>query len=116
MVDLPLTVVETPEFLAATQKLLNCNERDKLIDFLAHNPKAGDLIPGAGGVRKLRWMLQGRGKRGGARVIYYFHSERIPLFALSLYAKNQKADLSSDEIDRLRLVVKSIAASARKKE
>ncbi len=65
----PVTVVETPEFLAATRKLMPEEERSLLVDYLAHNPQEGDLIPGAGGVRKLRWGLEGRGKRGGARVI-----------------------------------------------
>jgi hypothetical protein len=67
----PITVVETPEFLAASRGLLTDEERAVLVDYLAHNPTAGDLIPGTGGVRKLRWGLAGRGKRGGARVIYF---------------------------------------------
>lgn len=58
-------------------------ERSLLVDYLAYNPAAGDLIPGAGGVRKLRWGLEGRGKRGGARVVYFYHSEAMPLFALT---------------------------------
>jgi hypothetical protein len=51
----PITVVETPEFLSATRKLLTEEERAVLVDYLAHNPAAGDLVPGTGGVRKLRW-------------------------------------------------------------
>ena len=73
------------------------DERAILVDYLARNPTVGDLVPGTGGVRKLRWALGGRGKRGGARVIYYFHSEAIPLFALTAYAKNERADLSDAE-------------------
>jgi hypothetical protein len=106
-----VTVVETPEFLAACRKLLNDNERDRLVDYLARNPLAGDLVPGTGGVRKLRWALEGRGKRGGARVIYYFHSARVPLYAIRLYAKNEKADLTGDEIIGLRRIAKMIAGS-----
>ena len=68
----PVTVVETPEFLAATRKLLTEDERAALVDHLARNPDAGDLISGTGGLRKLRWAVEGRGKRGGARVIYFF--------------------------------------------
>lgn len=64
---IPVTVVETPEFLAATDKLMDEAERMLLVDYLARNPTAGDLITGTGGVRKLRWALEGRGKRGGAR-------------------------------------------------
>ena len=63
----PVSVVETPEFLSATRKLMSDEERALVVDCLACNPTAGELIPGTGGVRKLRWGLQGRGKRGGAR-------------------------------------------------
>ena len=79
-------------------------ERGLLVDYLAYNPAAGELIPGTGGVRKLRWALEGRGKRGGARVVYYYHSEAMPLFALTAYAKNERADLSqADRNDFRRL-------------
>src|SRR5438045_523500 len=63
----PVTVVETPEFLSAMRKLLTKAERAVLVDYLAHNPAVGELVPGTGGVRKLRWGLEGRGKRGRAR-------------------------------------------------
>ena len=107
--SLPVTVVETPEFLAATRKLMDEEERSLLVDYLAHNPAEGDLIPGAGGVRKLRWGLEGRGKRGGARVIYFYHSSNLPLFALTAYAKNQRDDLTQDQRDGFRQLAKSIA-------
>ena len=94
----PVTVVEMPEFISATRKLLSEEERMLLVDYLAHNPTAGDVIPGTGGVRKLRWGLEGRGKRGGARVIYFYHNLRMPLFALTAFAKNVKADV--DHADR----------------
>ena len=58
----PVTVVETPEFLAATRAIMADDERGVLVDFLARNPQSGDLIPGAGGVRKLRWGLAGWGE------------------------------------------------------
>jgi hypothetical protein len=90
----PISVVETPEFLSATHKLMSDGERVLLVDYLAYNPTAGDLIPGTGGVRKLRWALEGRGKRGGARVVYFHYDAGMPLFALTAYAKNERADLS----------------------
>ncbi len=62
----PVSVVETPEFLATTQRIMNGEERGALVDYLARNPLACDLIPGTGGVRKLRWALEGRGN-GAAR-------------------------------------------------
>ena len=104
----PVAVVETPDFLAAARKLMDEEDRASLVLYLAHNPEVGDLVQGTGGVRKLRWRLEGRGKRGGARVIYYFHSERLPLFALDVYAKNEKTDLTRNEVARLRGLVKMI--------
>jgi hypothetical protein len=62
MTSKPISVVETPEFLSATRKLLIEEERTVLVDYLAYNPAAGDVVPGTGGVRKLRWALEGRGK------------------------------------------------------
>jgi hypothetical protein len=93
----PMTVVETGRFLKDTRQLMPESERVTLVAFLAANPQAGDLIPETGGVRKLRWALPGRGKRGGARVIYYFHSEQLPVFLLAAYGKNEKANLSKAE-------------------
>ena len=90
----PISVVETPEFLSATRKLMTDEERALLVDYLAYNPTSGDLIPGTGGVRKLRWGLEGRGKRGGARVVYFHHDSGMPLTA---YAKNKRADLSQQD-------------------
>lgn len=111
----PVTVVETPEFLATTRKLMDEEERGLLVDHLAHNPLDGELIPGAGGVRKLRWGLEGRGKRGGARVIYFYHSANVPLYALTAYAKNERDNLKPEQIDDFRALAKSItAAHARK--
>jgi hypothetical protein len=104
----PITVVETPEFLSTTRKLLTEEERAVLVDYLAHNPAAGDVIPETGGVRKLRWGLAGRGKRGGARVIYFYHNTDIPLFALAAYAKNQQADLSQKDRNTFRKLTKQL--------
>ena len=102
----PVTVVETPEFLSAARKLMDDQERAMLVDQLAHNPTAGTLVPGTGGVRKLRWRLEGRGKRGGARVIYFYHSTELPLFALTAYAKNERADLSQADRNGFRMMTK----------
>ena len=93
----PISVVETPEFLSATRKLMTDEERALLVDYLAYNPTTGDLISGTGGLRKLRWSLESRGKRGGARVVYFYHDAGMPLFALTAYAKNERADLSQQD-------------------
>ncbi len=68
-----------------------------MIDFLAENPLAGVEIPGTGGVRKVRFAASGRGKRGGARVIYYYLDDTMPLYALLAYAKNARTDMTPDE-------------------
>ena len=91
------TVAETPIFTRQTAKLFSDEDKRELIDFLAENPLAGDEIPGTGGVRKLRFAASGRGKRGGARVIYYFLDETMPLYALLAYAKNAQDDMTPDE-------------------
>ena len=104
-------MVETPEFLAATRKLMDVEERALLVDHLALNPMAGDLIPGTGGVRKLRWGLAGRGKRGGARVIHFYHGPGIPLFALTAFAKHTQSDLSAADRNDFRRLTKLLVES-----
>jgi hypothetical protein len=94
MASAPMTVVETGEFLKRAKPLMSDWERAELVAFVGANPEAGEVIPESGGVRKIRWALQGTGKRGGARAIYYYHNERLPVFLLSAYAKNRKANLS----------------------
>ncbi|MDR3516553.1 MAG: addiction module toxin RelE [Azospirillaceae bacterium] len=77
-----ITVVETTAFARRADKLLSVDERDELITFLAENPEAGDEIPGTGGVRKVRFAAKGKGRSGGARVIYHFFDRANPLYAV----------------------------------
>ena len=105
----PITVIETPEFLSATRKLINDEDRALLVDYLAYHPMAGDLIRGTGGVRKLRWGLEGRGKRGGARVVYFYHDPDVPIFVLTAYAKNERADLSQQDRNDFRKLTALLA-------
>ncbi|NDY90144.1 type II toxin-antitoxin system RelE/ParE family toxin [Ideonella livida] len=95
------TVAELPEYIKRADKLLGADERRDLVEYLATHPKAGDLLEGTGGVRKLRWAREGRGKSAGVRVVYYFHSERMPLYLLTLFAKNERANLSKAERNEL---------------
>jgi len=104
----PMTVVETQEFLRRAKPLMSDSMRADLVAFVAANPEAGEVIPGTGGVRKVRWALEGAGKRGGARVIYYYHNERVPVFLLSAYAKNQKANLSQAERNVLKRLAEAL--------
>ena len=73
------------------------DELVRLIVYLSKQPESGDLIPRTGGIRKLRWRTQDSGKRGGVRVIYYYYNRSIPLFALSVYKKGKKENLSKSE-------------------
>ena len=111
----PVSVIETPEFLAATRRIMDEEERGVLVDYLARNPLVGELIPGTGGIRKLRWGLEGRGKRGGARVVYYYHNDVMPIFALTAYAKNERADIAqADRNGFRRLTALLVGQYARK--
>jgi hypothetical protein len=106
-----MTVAETDQFLRDAGHLMPEIERMELVAYIAANPRSGDLIPETGGVRKLRWAVPGRGKRGGARVIYYFHSERFPVFLLAAYGKNEKANLSKAERNAMAKLVPMLIAS-----
>ena len=105
------TVVETPTFTRQADKLLSEDERRGLIDFLAEHPMAGDLIPGTGGVRKLRFAASGRGKRGGARVICYYLDEKTPIYMLLVYGKAAKIDLTPDEKRAVSALVAALKAT-----
>jgi hypothetical protein len=111
----PITVVETDEFLAATRKLMDDGERTELVGYLAYNPTAGVVIPGTGGVRKLRWGLEGRGKRGGARVIFFYHDMEMPLYLLTAYAKNERENLSQSEVNTLQKLARVLVDMNRKR-
>lgn len=94
------TVIETPTFQKMAGKLWTVDERLAFIDWIAAHPTAGDVVPGAEGARKVRWAAQGRGKRGGARVIYFnFQADELILL-VAVYAKSERDNLSSHEINR----------------
>jgi len=95
------TIVELPEFLRKSDKLLSKTERLSIINYLAAHPAAGDIMQGTGGIRKLRWSAQGKGKSGGVRIIYYHHNKSIPLFLLTLFGKSEKANLTKTERNEL---------------
>lgn len=110
MVNTPMTVVETARFLKDAKPLMPASEREELVVFVGANPESGEIIPETSGVRKIRWALAGRGKRGGARVIYYYHNERLPLFLLAAYGKNEKANLSKAERNAMKRLVPILVA------
>ena len=108
-----LTVVETSAFARRAEKLLSAEEHEELLFFLASHPQAGDEIPGAGGVRKLRFAAKGRGKSGGVRAIYYFFDEENPLYALFLYGKNEQANLNPKQLQEFAAFAARIKAAAK---
>jgi hypothetical protein len=79
-----------------------------LQNFLLATPDAGDVIPGGSGLRKLRWSVQGRGKRGGARVIYYRYVPGDRIYLIYAYAKNAQENLTRDQIKTLATLMKEI--------
>lgn len=83
-----LTFIETKLFTRLIGEYLSDDEYSALQAAIAAHPEAGDVIPGSGGVRKLRWTVVGRGKRGGIRVIYYLRSRQGQVWMLTAYAKN----------------------------
>lgn len=104
-------VLETSVFSRRADALLSRGERAELIDTLAREPLAGDVVPGLGGVRKLRFAPKGRGKSGAFRVIYYVLTDDLPILALLLYGKNEQGDLSSAQ----RKVVVALAAEMKRR-
>ena len=95
------TIVELPEYERRASSLLSGSEKQGIINYLAIHPQAGVVMQGTGGIRKFRWASGNRGKSGGVRVIYYFHNESMPLFLLTLFGKNEKANLSKAERNEL---------------
>jgi len=82
------------------------------VSYVAAFPRDGDLIKGTSGVRKLRWRRSGRGKSGGVRVVYYFHSERMPLYLLTVFAKSERVDLTQRERNELSKLVDVLVETA----
>ena len=97
-----LTFIETKLFTSLIQQYLADDEYAALQRALAATPDIGDLIRGSGGVRKLRWSVAGRGKRGGVRVIYYLRSHRGEVWMLTVYAKSEEASIPSHVLKKIK--------------
>ena len=98
--------IETPIFTKAVQKLLEDDEYKSLQVALMLRPEQGAIIPGSGGLRKVRWGIKGKGKRGGLRVIYYWDKKTEFFYMLYIYFKSKKDDLSPDQLQILSQLVK----------
>ncbi|MPY72776.1 MAG: addiction module toxin RelE [Alphaproteobacteria bacterium] len=99
------TVVETAEFQRQVRGVLSAAEYKALIEHLAANPTAGEVIQGTGGARKLRWAAGGKGKSGGARVITFYSGPPVPVFLLTVFGKGVKINLTAAERNDLRKVL-----------
>jgi len=97
--------IETPIFTKLVTALLSDEEYRHLQEVLLMRPEAGDLIPGSGGLRKLRWRVSNKGKRGGLRAIYYWHVPSEICYMLFGYKKNDQTDLTPQQLRSLRRVV-----------
>ena len=102
-----MVIVETSVFTKQVQKLLTDDEYAAWQDDLVRRPEAGVVIPGSGGLRKLRWGLAGRGKRGGGQVIYFWAVTQDRLLMLFIYPKNVQDDLTPEQLRVLRRVVET---------
>jgi len=109
-------VVETNEYLRrARQCGISDEEREEIVDFIAGQPTAGDEISGTGGARKVRFARPGQGKSGGYRVITFFSGPDIPVFLITVFAKNEKANISKAERNALKKILGQLANDYRSK-
>ena len=99
-----ITVLQLPKFKAEATELIGTDGIEELAVYLIDHPDAGNVVPGAGGVRKLRWAAKGKGKRGGARVIYLYVVIAARIFLIRCYPKNVKADLTADEKKQIKQI------------
>jgi hypothetical protein len=111
MDQVPQVVAEVEPFPKQAAAIWDDREREEFIDFIARHSGAGEEIPGTGGLRKVRWSRKGMGKRGGARVVYFYYNTSAPIFLLAVYAKAQQEDLLPREKAALRKVTAAIKAN-----
>jgi hypothetical protein len=100
--------VELPPFIASAAEWWDDEDLRRLQNALLTQPDAGDLIRSGAGLRKLRWSAQGRGKRGGARVIYYWHIPGECIYLIHAYAKNERENLTPAQVRTLAELMKDI--------
>ena len=97
--------LETSVFTKQITGILLDHEYADLQVYLTKQPEAGTLIPGSGGLRKVRWKARGKGKRAGIRVIYYWYFSRSQIFMLLAYKKSESDDLSKKQLKKLAKIV-----------
>ncbi len=95
------TVVETSVFLAKASRIMSDAERAQIVEAVAVRPDSGVIVKGSKGLRKMRVALAGRGKSGGGRIIYWYHSPGYPAVLLWVFAKNEADNLTAAQLKRL---------------
>lgn len=100
-----MIIIETGVFTRQVRALLTDEEYRQLQLALVFHPEMGAIIPGSGGLRKVRWSLAGRGKRGGVRTIYYWAVKKDQILMLLMYAKNEQDNLTSEQLKVLRRII-----------
>jgi hypothetical protein len=95
------TFIESSVFARVCPAYLDDDEYADLQQFLLHKPEAGQIVPGSGGVRKLRWSRPGMGKRGGLRVIYYVQFEPLEFWMLTMYSKASEGNIPAHVLRKL---------------
>ncbi|MCL4709603.1 type II toxin-antitoxin system RelE/ParE family toxin [bacterium] len=96
-----MVFIETTAFTKLVYEYLSDEEFAGMQTYLLYHPNAGDVIPGSGGVRKLRWAIQGKGKRGGVRVIYFRKVAEEEIWLITLYAKNEASTISPQILKKI---------------
>jgi len=100
-----MEILETSYFTRRLQSILLDEEYRHLQELLVSRPDTGTVIPGSGGLRKIRWGKMGHGKRGGVRVIYYWAVEQHRIFMVLIYSKNEQDDLTLEQLKILRKII-----------
>ncbi len=104
-----------PEFEKCWQQCgLNDKDLRELELYLCFNPSSGDVIPGTGGLRKLRWSFEGKGKRGGLRTLYVDFAYYEKIYLISAFPKNVKTDLNQNEKKQIKILIKALEDELRR--
>lgn len=117
MIGVMQSILETNAYLAAAKDAgMSADEQQAVVDLIAANPEAGEIMPGCGGARKLRVARPGSGKSGGYRIITYYAGTNVPTFLLTVFGKNEKANLTKGERNALATLTKTLTDSLGRKQ
>ena len=108
-----IKIIETKFYLNQLSKIIHkgLDEdllRNEIKEFISENPQDGDVIPGSGGLRKIRYPMPGKGKSGGYRIIYYFYNEKNPIHLFTIYQKSRAENLSDQEKQTFSKLIKEL--------